>query len=135
MIDPHVPYRIRGPHCILPKMAYRGQGVCDLLRSASGDPRNFRLWHIGLLAAAHQCGPDLEVKPTCSRTLSNDTILRLHSSINVRSAPRPLVETHYEPLMTSQTRRVAICHLLLRGNRWMPVSVNKKLGADDRCSP
>jgi len=37
--------------------------------------------------------------------------------------------------MTSQTRRVAICHLLLRGNRWMPVSVNKKLGADDRCSP
>src|SRR5713101_2979698 len=79
--------------------------------------------------------PDLKVKPTCSRALSNDTILRLNSSINVRSAPRPRVETHYEPLMTSQTRRVASCHLLLRGNRWMPVSMNKKLGANDRCSP
>jgi hypothetical protein len=37
--------------------------------------------------------------------------------------------------MTSQTRRIAGCHLLLRGNRWMPVSVNKTLGANDRCSP
>ena len=37
--------------------------------------------------------------------------------------------------MTSQTRRIASCHLLLRGNRWMPVSVNKTLGANDRCSP
>jgi hypothetical protein len=24
---------------------------------------------------------------------------------------------------------------LLRGNRWMPVSVNKKLGPNDRCTP
>jgi hypothetical protein len=39
------------------------------------------------------------------------------------------------PLMTGQTQRIAICHLLLRGNRWMPVSVNKKLGPNDRCSP
>jgi hypothetical protein len=37
--------------------------------------------------------------------------------------------------MTSQSRRVANCHLLLRGNRWMPISLNKKLGAKDRCSP
>ena len=37
--------------------------------------------------------------------------------------------------MTNQTRRIAICHLLLRGNRWMPVSVNKELGPNDRCSP
>jgi hypothetical protein len=37
--------------------------------------------------------------------------------------------------MTNQTRRIAICNLLLRGNRWMPVSVNRKLGANDRCSP
>src|SRR6266566_1007706 len=37
--------------------------------------------------------------------------------------------------MTGQTRRIAFCHLLLRGNRWMPVSVNKKLGPNDRCSP
>ena len=37
--------------------------------------------------------------------------------------------------MTDQARRVADCHLLLRGTRWMPVSVNKKLGAIDRCSP
>jgi hypothetical protein len=37
--------------------------------------------------------------------------------------------------MTKRTRRIAICHLLLRGNRWMPVSVNKKLGPNDRCSP
>jgi hypothetical protein len=29
--------------------------------------------------------------------------------------------------MTGQTQRIAICHLLLRGNRWMPVSVNKNL--------
>jgi hypothetical protein len=37
--------------------------------------------------------------------------------------------------MTSQTRRIAGCHLLLRGSRWMPVSVNRTLGANDRCSP
>jgi hypothetical protein len=37
--------------------------------------------------------------------------------------------------MTGQARRVAICHLLLRGDRWIPVSVNKKLGPNDRCSP
>src|SRR5262245_47275957 len=37
--------------------------------------------------------------------------------------------------MTDQTRRIAICHLLLRGTRWMPVSVNRKLGPNDRCAP
>lgn len=37
--------------------------------------------------------------------------------------------------MSKPTRRIAFCHLLLRGNRWMPVSVNKKLGPNDRCSP
>jgi hypothetical protein len=31
--------------------------------------------------------------------------------------------------------RIAYCHLLLRGSRWMPVSINRKLGPDDRCSP
>ena len=45
------------------------------------------------------------------------------------------VETQCEDLMTSPTRRIAGCHLLLRGNRWMPISVNKALGAKDRCSP
>jgi hypothetical protein len=37
--------------------------------------------------------------------------------------------------MTGQGRRVAVCHLLLRGNRWMPIGVNKALGGKDRCSP
>jgi hypothetical protein len=37
--------------------------------------------------------------------------------------------------MANQTQRIANCHLLLRGKRWMPISVNKKLGAKDRCSP
>jgi hypothetical protein len=37
--------------------------------------------------------------------------------------------------MVGQARRVAICHLLLRGDRWIPVSVNKKLGPNDRCAP
>src|SRR5712691_11654468 len=37
--------------------------------------------------------------------------------------------------MATQTRRIASCHLLLRGNRWMPVSINRKLGPNDRCSP
>ena len=37
--------------------------------------------------------------------------------------------------MTGQARHIAVCHLLLRGNRWIPVSVNKKLGPNDRCSP
>lgn len=37
--------------------------------------------------------------------------------------------------MTNQTQRIAICHLLLRGTRWMPVSVNRKLGPSDRCVP
>jgi hypothetical protein len=37
--------------------------------------------------------------------------------------------------MTGQARRIAGCHLLLRGNRWMPISVNRSLGARDRCSP
>src|SRR5262245_23402812 len=36
--------------------------------------------------------------------------------------------------MTNQPRRIAICHLLLRGTRWMPVSVNRKLGPNDRCA-
>ena len=38
-IDPHVPPRIEDRTGILPKMAYRGQGVCGLLRSAPGDLR------------------------------------------------------------------------------------------------
>jgi hypothetical protein len=37
--------------------------------------------------------------------------------------------------MTDQTQRIAICHLLLRGTRWMPVSVNRELGPNDRCNP
>jgi hypothetical protein len=37
--------------------------------------------------------------------------------------------------MTSHIQRIAICHLLLRGNRWMPVSMNKKFGPNDRSSP
>jgi hypothetical protein len=37
--------------------------------------------------------------------------------------------------MTDPARRLAICHLLLRGDRWIPVSVNKKLGPNARCSP
>jgi hypothetical protein len=37
--------------------------------------------------------------------------------------------------MTSQGRRIAGCHLLLRGTRWMPISVNKALEGKDRCSP
>ncbi len=37
--------------------------------------------------------------------------------------------------MIDQSRRIAICHLLLRGTRWMPVSVNRKLGPNDRCAP
>jgi len=36
---------------------------------------------------------------------------------------------------TDQAQRIAICHLLLRGTRWMPVSVNKKLGPNDRSAP
>ena len=36
--------------------------------------------------------------------------------------------------MNGQTRRVACCHLLLQGNRWMPVGMNRKLGPNDRCS-
>jgi hypothetical protein len=31
-------------------------------------------------------------------------------------------------------RRIAGRHLLLRGSRWMPVSVNRVVGPDDRCS-
>ena len=37
--------------------------------------------------------------------------------------------------MTGQGRRIAVCHLFLRGNRWMPIGVNKALGAKDRYSP
>ena len=37
--------------------------------------------------------------------------------------------------MTGQGRRIAVCHLLLRGNRWMPIGVNKALGAKDRYPP
>jgi len=37
--------------------------------------------------------------------------------------------------MTNQTRRIAFCHLVLRGSRWMPVGVNRELGPNDRCSP
>jgi hypothetical protein len=31
--------------------------------------------------------------------------------------------------------RIAYCHLLLRGSRWLPVSINRKLGPNDRCTP
>jgi hypothetical protein len=37
--------------------------------------------------------------------------------------------------MTGLTRRIAGCHLLLRGTRWMPLGVNRTLGVHDRCSP
>jgi len=52
-----------------------------------------------------------------------------------RRLEQTYVEARCEDLMTSQSRRIAGCHLLLRGNRWMPISVNKALGAQDRCSP
>jgi hypothetical protein len=35
----------------------------------------------------------------------------------------------------SYIQRIAYCHLILRGSRWMPVSVNRRLGSTDRCSP
>jgi hypothetical protein len=35
----------QGSHRILPKMAYRGQGVCDPLRCAPGDRWDVGLWH------------------------------------------------------------------------------------------
>jgi hypothetical protein len=35
----------------------------------------------------------------------------------------------------ARPRRIAHCHLILRGSRWMPVSINRNLGANDRCSP
>ena len=50
------------------------------------------------------------------------------------SARQAHYETRYEDLMTGQGRRIAVCHLLLRGNRWMPIGVNKALGAKDRYS-
>src|ERR1700726_1371258 len=53
----------------------------------------------------------------------------------VRRLEQTYVETQCEHLMTNQGRRIAGCHLLLRGNRWMPISMNKALGAKDRCSP
>jgi hypothetical protein len=37
--------------------------------------------------------------------------------------------------MTDRPQQIAICHLLLRGTRWMPVSVNRNLGPNDRCAP
>jgi hypothetical protein len=37
--------------------------------------------------------------------------------------------------MIDQTQRNAVCHLLLRETRWMPVSVNSELGSKDRCAP
>jgi hypothetical protein len=37
--------------------------------------------------------------------------------------------------VSTHARQVAHCHLLLRGNRWMPVSVNRRLGSKDRCNP
>jgi hypothetical protein len=52
-----------------------------------------------------------------------------------RRLDKPTAKPRCEGLMTSQGRRIAVCHLLLRGNRWMPVSVNKALGGKDRCSP
>ena len=37
--------------------------------------------------------------------------------------------------MPPHARRIAYCHLLLRGTRWIPVSVNRKLGPNDRSAP
>jgi hypothetical protein len=58
-----------------------------------------------------------------------------HANSVARGLEQTYVETQCEHLMTNQGRRIAGCHLLLRGNRWMPISVNKVLGANDRCSP
>jgi hypothetical protein len=44
-----------------------------------------------------------------------------------QKSPTYLVSTH--------ARQIVHCHLLLRGNRWMPVSVNRRLGSKDRCNP
>jgi hypothetical protein len=38
------------------------------------------------------------------------------------------------PRCCDQMRRIAGCHLLLRGSRWMPVSVNRTFGPNDCCS-
>src|SRR3974390_2086896 len=51
------------------------------------------------------------------------------------SPERPRAEHGGPASMTDQTRCIAFCHLLLRGTRWMPVSVNRELGPNDRCSP
>jgi hypothetical protein len=37
-------------------------------------------------------------------------------------------------MIANQMRRIAGCHLLLPGSRWMPVGVNRTFGANDRCS-
>src|SRR6202040_1710606 len=52
MIEPHVCLPGSRNACILLEMAYRGQGVCDPLRGAPGDPRNARrsLFTAGALA-------------------------------------------------------------------------------------
>ena len=54
---------------------------------------------------------------------------------SVSAVARSLTRAGGPVRMTNQTRRIAFCHLLLRGNRWMPVSVNRKLAPNDRCSP
>jgi hypothetical protein len=58
-----------------------------------------------------------------------------YASSVARGLEQTCVEIQCEHLMTNQGRRIAGCHLLLRGNRWMPISVNKALGTEDRCSP
>jgi hypothetical protein len=45
LIGPHVPPRFEDRTTSYPKWRIAVRGVCGLLCSASGDPRNGRLWH------------------------------------------------------------------------------------------
>ena len=92
---------------------------------------------VGIHANPENC-PTAASVATVRVSTGNNYRARFLVTLRKRVARRleqTYIETQCEHLMTNQGRRIAGCHLLLRGNRWMPISVNKALGAKDRCSP
>jgi hypothetical protein len=75
----------------------------------------------------HQVGPAATTRHSNSNTKSLGDV--------TYPAQEPIASKSATHLMSTRGHQVAHCHLLLRGNRWMPVSVNRQLGSRDRCNP
>ena len=115
----------------------------------------FRYWHSSTIDRRAEHGSSARVLQTSifaasarlkASRLTNSTaviLLRAHAPPDIEGPDEITCQVgansgaldNSEHQVPTCVRRIAYCHLLLRGSRWMPVSVNRKLGPNDRCSP